>query len=269
MRLNKINFSLVIGLFFVFIIILVTVVSLFYTPFNPNTMVIRNRFAVPSRVNLFGTDQYGRDLLSRIMVGGQTTLTVSLLSVSVGMLIGISLGAVAGFVTNSLDELLMRVADGIYAFPSFLLALLAVTIWGSGISTIMIAIIIANIPIFMRITRANFLKLREMNYVEAAYAIGASRWRIVFKHLLPNSMVPLLVQGTVSFATAILSEASLSYLGIGVQPPQPSWGRMLKEAQSFATIAPWTVIFPGIAIGLSILGLNLIGDGINKANSKN
>ena len=156
MRLKKINFPLILGCLFILIVFVVTVVGFFYTPYDPNQMAIRNRFIAPSKTNLFGTDQYGRDLLSRIMVGGQTTLTVSIIAVTVGMVIGITLGAIAGYTSHAWDEFLMRIADGIYAFPSFLLALLLVTILGSGKTPIIIAIIIGNVPVFMRITRSNF-----------------------------------------------------------------------------------------------------------------
>lgn len=253
---------ILLGIFFVSIIVLFTLIGYLYTPHDPTDMQVMNRFSAPSATNLFGTDQYGRDLFSRVMIGGQTSLSIALVAVSSGLIIGVSLGAIAGYHRGIWDEILMRVAEVGYSFPSLLLALLAVTIWGSGQTTIMVAISVANIPIFIKITRANVLHLREMNYVEAARAAGASDLRIIATHILPNSIQPILVQAIASFAGAILAEASLSYLGLGVQPPHPSWGRMLRDAQAFASLAPWTVIFPGLAIALTVLGLNLLGDGL-------
>lgn len=262
MRKLKSYLPILLGSFFIVIIIFFTLIGYGYTPHDPTDMQVMNRFSVPSSTNLFGTDQYGRDLFSRVMVGGQTSLSIALVAVSSGLIIGVSFGAIAGYRRGLWDEILMRIAEVGYSFPSFLLALIAVTIWGSGKATIMGAISVANIPIFIKITRANVLYLREMNYVEAARAAGASDLRIILTHILPNSIQPILVQATASFAGAILAEASLSYLGLGVQPPQPSWGRMLRDAQAFAGLAPWTVIFPGLAIALTVLGLNLLGDGL-------
>ncbi|NMB38753.1 MAG: ABC transporter permease [Firmicutes bacterium] len=265
--MKKINLPLVIGSLCLIFVISMTLISVFFTPFEPTTMAIHKGFTSPSAVHLFGTDQFGRDILSRIMAGGQNSLLIAFTAVSSGMIIGSSLGATAGYMGGLLDEILMRVAEVLYSFPSFLLALLAVTIFGTGRNTVMIAIAIANIPIFMKITRNNFLSLKEMHYVEAAKAIGASDWRIMFKHILPNALPAILVQASVSFSAAILAEASLSYIGVGVKPPYPSWGRMLKEARSFAGLAPWTVIFPGIAIAITVLGSNLLTDGLRMKGS--
>lgn len=261
-NVRKINLSLMIGCCLALVVVIPTLISYFYTPYDPTVMKITARFQAPSLNHWLGTDQYGRDLLSRILVGGQTSLSIAAVAVVIGLIIGVSLGALAGYFGKWWDEVLMRIAEVLYSFPNILLALLAVTIFGAGKRTIMAAITIANIPTFMKITRANFLKLRQYAFVEAARSVGASDLRIMIYHILPNSLRPILVQASASFGSAILAEASLSYLGVGVQPPEPSWGWMLKEAQSFAGLAPWTVIYPGIAIVLIVLGMNLITDGL-------
>lgn len=256
------NTPLLLGLFLLLVMFMASLLSVVYTPHDPYTMAVRNRFAGPSSAHWFGTDQYGRDVFSRIVRGGRTSLFFSLTAVLTGMTVGTILGGVSGYLGGGWDELLMRLADGFYAFPAFLLALLAVTLWGPGTGTVMVAIAVANMPIFMRIVRSNVLSLREAPFVEAAKASGASDWRVVFRHMLPNLTGPLGVQFSASLAAAILAEASLSYLGVGIQPPDPSWGRMLREAQSFAGLAPWTVLFPGLCIALTVLGFNLVGDGL-------
>lgn len=267
--MKKINLPLIIGSLCLALVISMTLISIFYTPFEPTKIAVPKRLTSPSVTHWLGTDQLGRDILSRVMAGGQNSLLIAFTSVISGMIIGCSLGAAAGYRGGLLDEILMRVAEVIYSFPSFLLALLAITIFGTGRNTVMVAIAIANIPIFMKITRNNFLSLKAMHYVEAAKAIGASDWRIMFKHILPNALPAILVQASVSFSAAILAEASLSYIGVGVQPPYPSWGRMLKEAQSIAGSAPWAVVFPGISIAITVLGSNLLTDGLRSRGSSN
>lgn len=256
------NLPLWTGVFFIAIVAVPTIISLFCTPFDPVVMDLDVRFQPPSSSNWFGTDQYGRDLFSRVMAGGQTSLAISAAAVGIGMAIGGTLGGFAGYYGKRWDELLMRLAEAFLAFPSILLALLAVTIVGPGKATVLAAIAIANIPVFMKITRASFLQQSKFEYVLAAQALGASDWRIMARHILPNSLRMILVQASASFAGALLAEASLSYLGLGVQPPEPSWGRMLREAQFYGGRAPWTVAFPGIAIALVVLGFNLVADGL-------
>ncbi len=262
--MRKLNLPLLIGIILILIVIIPILIGLFYTPYDPTLMEIPNRFQSPVLEHWFGTDQYGRDLLSRVMVGGRTSLLIASVAVSSGLVIGVSLGALSGYYGRWLDEVLMRTAEIIYAFPSVLLALLAVAIFGPGRNTVMLAITIGNVPVFMKITRASFLKQKKNQYVQAAKAIGASNFRVMLRHILPNSFRLIFVQASSNFANAILAEASLSYIGVGVQPPHPSWGRMLREAQSFGGLAPWTVIFPGIAIALIVLGLNLFSDGLKQ-----
>jgi peptide/nickel transport system permease protein len=225
-------------------------------------MNINDRLQGPSALHWFGTDAYGRDLLSRIMRGATISMTVGIIAVGIGLVAGVMLGIVANCAGWGADELLMRSMDAIYGFPAILLALLFTAVFGPGIVTSMVAIGIVNMPIFARLVRARFLVLRERDFVVAARALGASEGAVIWRHLLPNALAPLLVQASISFPNAILAEAGLSYLGLGMQPPHPSWGYMLKEAQPFLRLAPTYAIFPGAAIALAVLGCNLLGDGL-------
>jgi len=260
--MRRVNLLLWTGAFFIAVVAVPTVISFFYTPYDPVAMQIDARLQPPSQNHWFGTDQYGRDLFSRIITGGQTSLSISAAAVGIGMVVGTGLGAAAGYFGKKADELLMRTAEALHAFPSILLALLAVAIIGPGGETVLLSIAIANIPVFIKITRASFMQQSRLEYVLAARALGASDWRIMFRHILPNSIRVILIQASASFASALLAEASLSYLGLGVQPPQPSWGKMLREVQSFGSMAPWTVVFPGMAVALVVLGFNLVADGL-------
>jgi len=258
--LKDINF--VIGLILVMVVVGTAILSLFYTPYDPNRMEISARLQGPSKSHWFGTDHYGRDILSRVMRGAANSITVGVIAVGIGMSLGVLLGALAGYWGGWVDEATMRVMDVIYGFPAVLTAILITSILGPGITNSMIAIGIYNIPIFARLTRGNFLSLKERDYVLAARAVGQTDLAIIRKHILPNALSPLIVQATVSFAVAILAEAGLSYLGLGTQPPHPSWGRMLNEAQPFMGLSIWPAIFPGLAIAIAVLGFNLLGDGL-------
>jgi peptide/nickel transport system permease protein len=248
------------GFILVLFVVLITSIGLFYTPFDPTQVRVVDRFQPPSRTHWFGTDNFGRDILSRILVGGRWSLFVGGAAVFLGSTLGVFFGSIAGLGGKGWDEAFMRIADGLYALPSILIALLLATIWGPGRNTVLISIAVGNIPVFMRLTRSHILKVKEEPYIEAARALGASEFRILFRHILPNIKDTLLVQVSVSLAGAILAEASLSYLGVGIQPPDPSWGRMLRDAQPFAHLAPWTVIAPGLLIAVTVLGFNLMGD---------
>jgi peptide/nickel transport system permease protein len=243
-------------------LLLTALTSLFYTPLDPLAIDIADRLQSPSATHWFGTDQFGRDVLSRIMLGSTVSMTVGIITVGIGAVVGVLLGTLSGFLGGRLDEVSMRCMDALYAFPAILLALLITAVFGPGLLTSMVAIGIVNIPVFARLTRANFLALREQDFVAAARALGASDGALIWRHILPNALPPLLVQATISFPNAILAEAGLSYLGLGMQPPHPSWGFMLKEAQSFLRLAPSYAIFPGAAIALAVLGCNLLGDGL-------
>jgi peptide/nickel transport system permease protein len=256
------NINFTIGFLITLAIVLVALLSIGYTPYNPNRMNLSERFQTPNWNHWLGTDQYGRDILSRVMKGAVNSIIVGLVAVSIGMGFGILLGSLAAYYRRWVDESIMRISDVLYGFPAVLSALLITSILGPGVVKSMIAIGIFNIPIFSRLTRAASLSVWERNYVASAKAIGRSDVGIVWKYILPNILSSLIVQGTVQFAIAILAEAGLSYLGLGTQPPHASWGRMLQEAQTFMGTSAWLAIFPGCAIALAVLGFNLLGDGL-------
>jgi peptide/nickel transport system permease protein len=254
--------NLLVGLCLTGGLLVAALISLFYTPQDALAISIADRLQGPSAAHWFGTDQFGRDVLSRIMLGSTISMSVGVISVGIGLVVGVVLGVLAGYFGRGIDEVLMRFMDALYGFPAILLALLITAVSGPGVLTSMVAIGIVNVPIFARLTRANFLVLRDRDFVAAARALGASDVVLIWRHILPNVMSPLLVQATISFPNAILAEAGLSYLGLGMQPPHPSWGYMLKEAQPFLRLAPSYTIFPGAAIALAVLGCNLLGDGL-------
>ncbi len=257
---RSINFT--IGFLITLTLLLTALLSLVFTPFDPNRMNLSEQFQAPNRIHWLGTDQYGRDILSRVMKGAVNSIVVGMVAVSIGVGFGIFLGSLAAFYKRWVDEVIMRISDVLYGFPAVLSAILITSILGPGAINSMIAIGIFNIPIFARLTRATSLSIWERDYVTSARAIGRSDVGIVWKYILPNILSPLIVQGTVQFAIAILAEAGLSYLGLGTQPPHASWGRMLNEAQTFMGMSPYLAIFPGCAIALSVLGFNLLGDGL-------
>jgi len=220
------------------------------------------RLKPPTAAHPFGTDQYGRDVLSRVMAGAPTSIAVGVIAVGIGALVGIVLGLASGWVGGWLDEGAMRLVDAVQGFPAILSALLFTAVFAPGVGISMVAIGIAFVPAFARLTRGAVLELRGREFVVAARALGARDLRLVLRHILPNTMAPLIVQATTSFPVAILAEAALAYLGLGTQPPHPSWGLMLKEAQNFLGMNPWFAVFPGGAIAVAVLGLNLLGDGL-------
>jgi len=246
----------------VLVMVLVAVLGRFATPHDPTVMNIAARLQPPGAGHLLGTDQYGRDILSRVMGGAGIALSVGIVAVGIGLGGGMIVGMVAGFYGGLLGEALMRLMDALFAFPAILLAIAVVGALGPGHLNAMLAIGVVNLPVFARLTRASVLAVREEGYVEAARAVGGTDLHILWRHILPNGLAPLLVQASVSFATAILAEASLSYLGLGTQPPLPSWGKMLEEARLFMDRGPWLAIFPGLALALTVLGFNFLGDGL-------
>jgi len=256
------NINFIIGFLMILIILLTALLSLGYTPYDPNRMNLSKRFQAPNPTHWLGTDQYGRDILSRVMKGAINSIIVGIVAVSIGMSFGILLGSLAAFYKKWVDESIMRISDVLYGFPAVLSAILITSILGPGVVNSMMAIGIFNIPIFARLTRATSLSIWERDYVTSAKAIGRSDAGIIWRHVLPNILSSLIVQGTVQFAIAILAEAGLSYLGLGTQPPHASWGRMLQEAQTFMGTSAWLAIFPGCAIALAVLGFNLLGDGL-------
>ena len=244
------------------ILVLSAFVSLFWTPWDPIKQNLRERFVAPSWEHLLGTDQFGRDIFSIIMAGAQNSITVGVVSVSIGMAFGVALGLWASAKRGWTEELIMRASDFMYAFPAILLAIMLVATLGQGAINAIVAIGIFSIPVFARLTRgaANAIWARE--FILAARAAGKGKLRITIEHVLPNIISVLVVQATIQFALAILAEAALSFLGLGAQPPTPSWGRMLNEARSMIFINPWLAIYPGAAIAAAVLGLNLLGDGL-------
>jgi peptide/nickel transport system permease protein len=237
-------------------------VSLGWTPHSATEIVIKRMLQPPSAAHWFGTDQFGRDILSMIMAGAQTSIVVGIVAVGIGIVGGSILGLTAASYRGWVEEAIMRLTDFTYAFPAILVAILITAAWSPGIVNAILAIGIANIAIFARVVRgaANAIWARE--FVLAARAAGRSRIAITVSHILPNITSIIVVQATIQFAIAILAEAALSYLGLGTQPPDPSWGRMLAEAQNFILFVPMLAVYPGLAIVFAVLGLNLLGDGL-------
>ena len=254
--------ALALGLLITALIVGTAVCSVVYTPRDPLRMELSTRLAAPSAAHPMGTDQYGRDLLSRVMRGAIASLAVGAVAVGIGMVVGVVLGVAGGWRGGWLDEVLMRVTDAIYGFPAVLSALLIAAVFRPGVLISMVAVGIAYVPVFARLTRASVLALRVQEFVTAAQALGAGDGAILWRHVLPNTLSPIIVQATISFPLAILAEAALSYLGLGTQPPNPSWGLMLRDAQNFLQLSPWYAIFPGAAIALAVLGFDLLGDGL-------
>ncbi len=258
--LRHLTFTL--GLAITALLLLTAAVSLVYTPRDPLEMSMEARLEGPSESHPLGTDQFGRDLLSRIMVGSETSILVGVIAVGIGMGLGVFLGMLSGYFGGWLDETFMRLMDAVQGFPAILSALLITAVSKPSVVISMVAIGVAFLPVFARLTRASFLELRDREFVIAARALGTGDVALIGRHILPNTLAPLIVQATISFPVAILAEAALSYLGLGTQPPHPSWGLMLREAQAFLGLSPWFAIFPGTAIALTVLGFNLLGDGL-------
>lgn len=257
---KKIN--LIIGLLVIVGFLLVMIVSFFYTPHDVNAMNIPEKLRGPGGTYMFGTDEFGRDIFSRIMKGTQTAFAVGLLTVAIGTVFGILIGGIAGYVGGWVDEIFMRTMDALMAFPGIILALMLVAVFGPGITNTAIALGIIAIPAIARIARSGFVQQRDSEYVLAAKLIGVKPYSIMFRHILPNISSQIIVAATVTFATAMLAEAALSYLGLGVQPPNPSWGRMLKDSQAYLIGAPWYTYAPGGAITILVLGLYMLSNAL-------
>ena len=238
--------------------------SLAWLPADPNAGDLLARLKPPSAAHPLGTDAYGRDLLARVMVGAQSALAVGGVAVGLGLGLGLPLGLLAGFYGGRLDRLLTLLLDAVYVFPTLLLVMLLVTAWGAGLLPAMLAVGLSGVPVFARLTRAGAISVRAEPYVEAARALGAAPARVLWRHVLPNVVTPLIVQASFTLGAAILIEGALSYLGLGIQPPQASWGNMLREAQSFVSLSVYPTIVPGAAIMLGVLGFNLLGDGLRE-----
>jgi peptide/nickel transport system permease protein len=240
----------------------VAVIAEFWTPYDPAVLSIIDKLQAPTLRHWLGTDQLGRDVLSMIMAGAKNSVGVALLSVIIGVFVGVPLGLLAAARRGAIDELIMRGNDLVFAFPSLLLAILITAVFGPGAVNAIIAIGIFNIPVFARVARGGALQLWTRDYTLAARVAGKGSMRISFEHILPNLVGLLAVQGTIQFSLGVIAEAGLSYVGLGAQPPTPSWGRMLNEAQTLTALAPTLALFPGLAVVLFVLGLNLLGDGL-------
>jgi peptide/nickel transport system permease protein len=231
-------------------------------PRDPLAMNPRARFAHPGATYPLGTDQFGRDILSRILHGSRISLGVGVVSVAMSLTLGLLLGSAAALREGTTDGFIMRTMDVLFAFPAILLALALMAVLGSKLGNVVLAIGLVYTPVFARTVRATVLMIKHQEFVSAAQALGRPELRTFLRHILPNGLAPILVQATLSISTAILAEAALSFLGLGTQPPTPSWGAMLAESRAFMEVAPWTAVFPGVAIMLAVLSFNLLGDGI-------
>jgi len=254
--------SFVIGAILSLLLALTAILSLLWTPYSPYEVDMAAKMLPPDSHHLLGTDPYGRDVASLLLVGARASIAVGVIAVSIGLLIGTAFGLLAAARRGWVEEVIMRVADFGFAFPAILSAIMLTAVFGAGMVNAIIAIGIYNIPTFARITRASANAVWSREFVLAARACGKGSFSITVEHVLPNIASVLIVQATIRFAIAILAEAALSYLGLGTQPPQPSWGRMLSEAQTLLFQAPLLAVFPGVAIALAVLGLNLLGDGL-------
>ena len=261
---QKKNHYLRVGLVMTALITLLAVVGAFWTPYEPTAIAGGAKFAAPSLGHLFGTDNFGRDIFSRVMCGVGTTFFIALGTILLGAGVGILIGAFTGYFGGVVDETLMRINDALTAFPNILLALVFIAMLGFGKYNVILALGVAFIPSFARVVRAEFARHRAMNYVKSARLMGASHLRIIFRHILPNTWGVLLPALIIGFNNAVLAEASMSYLGIGVAPPDISLGYMLSESQSYMIKAPWYVLCTGLVIVLLILGVSMMGEGLRK-----
>jgi peptide/nickel transport system permease protein len=255
----------IVGLIVLALFIAAAVLAPLIAPYDPNAQTWTAVRRAPSAAHWFGTDDVGRDVLTRVIYGARASLMAGLVSVGIALAIGVPLGIVSGYLGGFIDALLGRVTDAMLAIPFLILAIALAAFLGPSLRNAMIAIGITTTPILLRLTRGQVMAVKVEDYVEAARAVGNPRWRIAVFHILPNILPALLVQATLSIAAAIIAEAALSFLGLGQQPPAPSWGSMLNSAQRFLVNAPWMAVWPGLAIFLTVLSLNLLGDGLRDA----
>ncbi len=259
------NKTAMLGVALILFFIIIALLAPLIAPYDYKEQQLIERLQAPSSTHWFGTDDLGRDLFTRVLFGARISLWVGFFSVVGSVVVGTALGILAGYYGKWLDMLISRVFDIVLAFPSILLAIAIVAILGPSLQNALYAIAIVNIPTYGRLVRAKVLSLKTEEYIIAAKAIGMKNGRILISHILPNSMTPIIVQGTLGIAMAIIEAAALGFLGLGAQPPDPEWGKMLSDSRQFIQKAPWTVIFPGISIMLTVLGFNLMGDGLRDA----
>ncbi|MFN3937723.1 MAG: ABC transporter permease [Gemmobacter sp.] len=260
--MRRVPANLLIGAVLVALVVGVAALSLVWTPHDHAALNIRGKFQGPSAVHWLGTDQLGRDVVSQLMAAARNSMTVALVAVLMGGSIGVALGLLASAVGGWVEDLVMRIADIGFAFPALLFAIMLAAVFGPSLTNAVLAIAFINIPVFARVARASANQIWTREYVAAARAAGLGRFAISRDHILPNIAAPVIVQATIEFAVAILAEAALSYLGLGAQPPSPSWGRMLSEAQTLMYLAPQLAIYPGLCIVAAVLGFSLLGDGL-------
>ena len=257
--------SAIFGLIIVLTLICAAIFAPYIAPYNPEKGVLGDRLQAPSEGHWLGTDSQGRDILSRIIFGSRISIQIGIITVGISLVVGTFMGALSGYFGGVLDLLVMRFIDIMMAFPYILLAIAITAVLGPSLLNAMIAIGIVGIPIYARVVRGAVLSVKENEYVEAARAVGCSKWRIIWRHVLPNCIAPIIVQATLGIGTAILDSAGLSFLGLGAKPPKSEWGLMLNQGKDSLQTAPWAVMFPGLAILLVVLGFNLLGDGLRDA----
>lgn len=264
LRLIRNNIIGTIGAIIVLCLITVALLAPQIAPYDPIDQGAA-RFVSPGAIHWMGTDSLGRDIASRVIHGTRVSLYVGLISVSIALILGTSIGVSAGYIGGQVDNVLMRLVDMMLAFPGLVLAMLVVGLLGPNLTNTMIAVGLISTPTYARVARGSLLSIFSEPYIEAARAIGGTDMYIIRRHVLPNMMVPLIILATISLSIAILAESSLSFLGLGIQPPAPSWGGMLSKGRPYMEIAPWVAIFPGLAIMLAVLGFNFLGDGLRDA----
>lgn len=258
---GKPNGAILVGGILLAVMILASIFAPLLVSYAPNTGEVRDMLQGPSARHLLGTDNYGRDVLSRVLYGGRVSYKVGIATVALTVLLGTTIGLLAGYY-KKVDAVVMRIVDGLTAFPAMVLALALMAVFGQSDANLILALTIVYVPGMTRVIRSSVMSIKYSEYVEAARAIGCTNLRILIQHILPNIISPLIVQATLVFGYAVLAEAGLSYLGLGTQPPMPSWGNMLNEGRNYMTTSPWLTVVPGIFIFLTVLALNVMGDGL-------
>ena len=254
-----------VGLVIVAVVAVAAISAPLLTPYDPAAQKLLDALQAPSRAHPLGTDEFGRDLLSRVIYGARASLEVGLLSVVVSALIGTALGQIAGYRGGRVDEVIMRLMDALFAFPALMLALVINVLLGASLTNAIVAIAVVTVPGFARLARGSTLVEREREFVLASRALGASDGRVLFRHILPNILAPLIINASTQVSSAIVTEGALSFLGLGVQPPTPSWGSMLRSGYSYMDTSPWLAVAPGLAVMVTVLGFNFIGDSLQDA----
>ena len=265
-RLLK-NKGAIVGMCFLVLLVLVAIASEFLFDFDKDIILVQaeNSFAAPSAAHIFGCDQSGRDIFARILYGARYSLIIGIGSVSIGLFFGLILGSLAGFYGGFIDNLVMRANDILYSIPNIMIAVVVVSIFGTSTASLLFSLSISAASSFSRITRAAVMQVRGMEYIESAYAMGLPTWKVIMRHIIPNCLSPIIVQVTLAVGNNIISASSLSFLGVGIPVPLPEWGAMLAEGRNYIRSAPWMCIVPGLAIMLTVLALNLMGDGLRDA----